>query len=72
MTENISFNCAPELKGAAGAAADQQGVTLSELCARALAEAIGRPELGTIPRKSMGRPRKPVQQSTPTEAVAVQ
>ena len=40
------------------AEADAQGIPVSECVAMLLAKALDRPELGTVPRKQMGRPRK--------------
>lgn len=58
MTAAIHIYCDPELKRLAGMAADHADLPLSEWIARVLAKHIGRPELGRIPRKSIGRPRK--------------
>lgn len=48
----------PELKEVLGRAADSENIPLNHLVARLLAKAMKRPELGVIPRKKMGRPRK--------------
>lgn len=48
----------PRLKDLAGKRADREGLPLSELVVKALAEYLGRPDLAVIPRKKPGRPRK--------------
>lgn len=60
MTVMVMVYCSPELKEAAGKAADDLEIPLSEFFARGAALLLNRPELGRIPRKSMGRPRGPV------------
>jgi hypothetical protein len=60
VTEEIRVYVDPRLKIAAGAAADAEGIALSEFVARALAKHLSRPDLAAIPRKASGRPRKPV------------
>ncbi len=59
MTAVINFHVDPELKDLAGEAAKKAGIPLGEFIARAIAEKLGRPDLGNIPRISWGRPRKP-------------
>ena len=58
LTESIGVRVDPKLKDLAGEAADKAGVPLSEWVARAIAKELGKPELGEIPRHSIGRPRK--------------
>lgn len=60
MTVQIHIHCDPELKRLAGIEADKSGLPLSEYIARTLAYHLGRPDLARIPRKRMGRPRKPI------------
>jgi hypothetical protein len=40
------------------AEADREGIPVSEVIARLLAKAVNRPDLGEVPRRRMGRPRK--------------
>jgi len=49
----------PDLKEAIGVAADKQHVPMNEFIARILADALERPELAEIPRKSTGRYGRP-------------
>ncbi|MDE2107353.1 MAG: hypothetical protein KGL39_59710 [Patescibacteria group bacterium] len=58
LTAEIRVYCDPRLKEAAGKAADEARLPLNEYVARVLAEHLGTPQLGSIPRKSFGRPRK--------------
>ena len=46
----------PELKKILHRAADAENLPMNEFVARVLAKHFNRPELGTIPRKKMGRP----------------
>lgn len=39
--------------------ADAENIAMSECVAQLLAKAVGRPDLAGVPRKRMGRPRKP-------------
>lgn len=57
MTADIRVYCDPRLKDLAGRASDKAGLPLSEYIVRVLANHLGRPKLGKIPRKSIGRPR---------------
>jgi len=58
MTPAIyTLRISPALKDALGDEADRAGLPLNEYLAQVLAEHLGRPELGIIPRKSIGRPR---------------
>lgn len=57
MPAIFTFRLEPELKRVLGEAADEEGVPLNEYMAKVLADHIGKPELGRIPRKSIGRPR---------------
>jgi hypothetical protein len=59
MTALIRVYCDPRLKDEAGRAATEANLPLNEYVARVLAMHLGHPELGHIPRKPMGRPRKP-------------
>lgn len=56
----FTFRLDPELKRLLGEKADEEGLPLNEMMAQMLAESLGRPELGKIPRKSLGRPRKEI------------
>ena len=56
----ITVNCDPKLKDLAGKKADAAGISLSEWCAQAIANDLKLPELGKVPRKQMGRPRKEI------------
>ena len=58
LVAEIRVYSPPELKDLAGEEADKQGVPLSEFVVRVLAKHLQRPDLATIPRKSVGRPRK--------------
>ena len=60
MAAAIRIYADPRLKELAGQRADKEGIPLSELVVRALAVFLDRPDLAAIPRKPMGRPRKPV------------
>jgi hypothetical protein len=60
LVADIRVYADPELKRLAGEEADKQGLPLSEFVAKTLAERLGRPELGRIPRKKVGRPRNQV------------
>lgn len=57
LTVSIHIRCRPELRDVLSKMA---GPTepMNELIARLLAEKVERPELGNVPRKLMGRPRK--------------
>lgn len=57
LTDSIRVYCDPRLKDFAGKAADVLGIPLSEYVTRLIAEHLGRPELGIVPRKQQGRPR---------------
>lgn len=48
----------PQLKELIGRAADVEGIPMNEWVARLAANALHRPELGEVPRKPLGRPRK--------------
>lgn len=60
LTADIRVYCDPELKRLAGEAADAAKLPLSEFVAKVVAEALGRPDLARIPRKSLGRPRNEI------------
>jgi hypothetical protein len=61
MPNYISLKVGDELYGLLAGQADARGVPLNEACAQILAEGLGRPELGYVPRKTqMGRPRTKV------------
>lgn len=60
MLADIRIYCRPELKELAGKAADSANVALSEWAAKVLAKELSRPDLGSIPRKRAGRPRKTI------------
>lgn len=61
MAEHLHIKVSPDLKRAIGAEADRRGLTMNELIARLLADNLGKPGLGFVPRKRMGRPRKELQ-----------
>jgi predicted HicB family RNase H-like nuclease len=48
----------PELHSLIGRAADQAGLPMNEWVVQVLARHLKRPELGVVPRKIMGRPRR--------------
>ena len=54
----FTIRMGPALKDAIGREADRVSLPMNEYIARVLANHLGRPELGAIPRKSLGRPRK--------------
>ena len=60
LTEKITIYAAPELKAIASRNADHADLSLSEYLVKVLADALDRPDLGVVPRKRMGRPRKPI------------
>lgn len=60
MSALVWLKMKPELKDLAGKKADKLGLPLSEFIVQILANDLKRPDLGTIPRKRIGRPRKPV------------
>jgi hypothetical protein len=60
MAVSIRIHTDPRLKDLAGRRADALGLPLSELVVRALATYLDRPDLAVVPRKKMGRPRKPI------------
>lgn len=61
MIADIRVYCDKRLKQIASDMADREQIPLSELVVRALAAYTSAPEeLATIPRKSPGRPRKPI------------
>ncbi len=56
----IGLKANSELHQLIGQAADESGLPMGEWIVRLVAQALGRPELGYVPRKPMGRPRKEV------------
>jgi hypothetical protein len=60
LTASIHVVCSKELKRRGDAKASELGIPLSELTAQALAAFLDCPQLGYIPRKPPGRPRKPI------------
>jgi hypothetical protein len=60
MTAVVHIYCQKELKRIASKTADKEQLPLSELFAKAMALYLNRPDLGTIPRKPLGRPRKEI------------
>lgn len=56
----MTLPVAPELKAEIARAAEEEGLPMNEWVARVCAEALGRPDLGQVPRKGYGRPRKDV------------
>ncbi len=58
MARQLNIKISAELHQAIGEAADESRLPMSELVVRFIAQALGRPELGYVPRKPMGRPRK--------------
>lgn len=59
-TVDIRVYCNPKLKAAAIRLSQEEGVPLSEIVVRALAEYLDLPDLAEVPRKAPGRPCKPV------------
>ncbi|HBI44462.1 MAG TPA: hypothetical protein DDY78_16660 [Planctomycetales bacterium] len=55
----LTLTIDPELKDLIGEAADRDELPMNEWMARLAAQELGRPDLGKIPRKLSGRPRKP-------------
>jgi hypothetical protein len=49
------------------ALADERNIAVSDCAAAMLAQAAGRPELGAVPRKRMGRPRASANARKPTQ-----
>lgn len=58
MLVDIRVYADARLKDLAGKEADKQGIPLSELFVRAMAQYLQRPDLATVPRKPPGRRRK--------------
>jgi len=58
MVANLKVKASVEFRDAVGELADRAGISMNEWIVRTIAQNIGRPELATIPRKRMGRPRK--------------
>lgn len=58
LTVMLAIPVAPSLKAAVDEAAIAEGLPTNEWVARHLAAILRKPELGLIPRKAMGRPRK--------------
>ena len=58
MTEFVGLRVHPGLVREADKKADAAGMTRNEFWAKVLAEHLGCPELGRIPRKLLGRKRK--------------
>lgn len=67
MSEIIFAPVHPDLKRLVAERADAENLPLNEYVARVLAQHIGRPDLGWIPRKKLGKPRK---KAPPQEEVA--
>lgn len=57
MKASFNVYCQSALKKAAERAADKAGLPLSEFAAKAIAEYLGKPNLGDVPRKKLGRRR---------------
>lgn len=66
MSDRLVVRLHPDLKELIAKEADSLSVFggMGELAVRILAEHYGRPDLATIPRKPMGRPRKKQKQFT--------
>lgn len=47
----------PELKELISQQAEDQGMRMNEYVAKVMAQKLGRPELGRIPRRPIGRPK---------------
>jgi hypothetical protein len=60
MAEEIHVKMPSELRRIIEGVADDEGKNMGEVAVRLIAQALGRPELGYVPRKRMGRPRKEV------------
>lgn len=61
MTALMQVYCDPRLKQIVSDAATNARLPLSEYIVRVLAKEFKRPDLAIVPRKPMGRPRKPVE-----------
>lgn len=60
MAETFCLRLHPKLKDELGRRADAEGVSLNDVMHRILAMAIERPELAPVPKRPVGRKRKPV------------
>ena len=58
MTVPLTIRVSEALKDYADSEAQRRGLPTNEFLAEIIARNLGRPELGKIPRKSFGRPRK--------------
>lgn len=58
LSEILAVYMPPELKTLLGQAADERSVPMSELVVKICADHFKRPDLGVVPRKRPGRPRK--------------
>jgi hypothetical protein len=58
MADSVTVKMSLEMRQIVNSMADEAGVPVGEMCLRLMARALKRPELGVVPRKQMGRPRK--------------
>lgn len=58
MPNYLGLKLCDELYDLVAAEADEKGQPMIEVAVRKLAEAFSRPELGYVPRKKLGRPRR--------------
>lgn len=58
MAEQMVIRIHPDLIKAADREADRANLNRNEYWAKVMAEHLEKPELGRIPRKKLGRPRK--------------
>lgn len=58
MIKRISLYASPELYALVGSTADHHNLSMNEWIVRVLAKEVKRPDLSTVPRKRLGRPRK--------------
>lgn len=59
LAEDLHIRVHPGLRQLVEEKADLEGLALNEWVAKTLAQMLGKPEYGVVPRKRMGRPRKP-------------
>ncbi len=58
MVAKMEVKMLPELRDLLGRVADAEDLPMNEYLVRLLARHLKRPDLATIPRKKLGRPRK--------------
>lgn len=60
MITNINVKMMPELKQLVASDADKNFLPMNEIIVQILAEHYRRPDLSSVPRKAIGRPRKEI------------